>query len=145
MVAGALAEAIAPVVRRLDIVRTRAAPSDWHDVRVERVAFTPGVTRGTPVWSYTAKRDATISFRRLQVLFEVKPTAQWKPRVEVHADGATIIKSTGNAFESADLDVDLYGGRPLLRDRKIELYVWNGVDGAQTEKEITVFAQFGEL
>lgn len=145
MVAGALAEALGPVVDRLKIVRTRSAPTAWHDVRIERTTFKPGVTRGTAVWSYKNRLATTISIRRLQVAFQTVPDANWKPIVEVHVDGATVIKSAGNAFESADLDVDLYGGRPLLRDRLVEVFIWNGEAGEQTNKDVVIFIQAAEL
>ena len=145
----ALADAItigmAGIQDRLKIVRTRSAPTEWHKVIVKAVSFVPGTYRpDKPTWSYRNELATRISLRRISLTFNDAPDADWQPIIEIHADQLKLVESENNAFSKGDLDIDLYGGKTLPRDTDVNLFVWNKATGAQTQKNITVFAQFGE-
>ena len=130
---------------KLDIVRTRAAPSDWHDVRVDKKSFTAGVTQpDKPIWSYENERDYPIALRRIEVLFDDAPDADYQPIVAMASDGTRFFTSSGDAFKNQDLALDLYGGRPLQPHKKVEVFIW-AAKASATAKAVTISAQFGEL
>ena len=129
---------------KLDIVRTRAAPSDWHDVRVDTKTFSAEAAQpDKPVWEYKNERDYPISLRRIEVLFNDKPDADYQPVVAMASDGTRFMASTGDAFKDQDLALDLYGGRPLQPGKSVEIFIW--AKKAASDKTVTISAQFGEL
>ena len=129
---------------KLEIVRTRAAPSAWHDVMVDTKTFDAGTERPyKPVWTYRNERDVPISLRRIEILFNDKPNSDYQPLVEMASDDTLFFKSSGDAFKDQDLALDLYGGRPLATHKSVDVFIW--APKAAAGKTVTISAQFGEL
>lgn len=132
-------------LEELKITRTRGATTEWHDVIMESVQYTPGAHRpDKPVWTYDNPMDVPISLRRIEVLFDDEPDDAYKPIVEIRGNRTTFFKSKGNAFANQDLAVDLYGGRPVNVSNGIEVYVWAAA-AVGAKRTITISAQFGEV
>lgn len=142
--ADALTLGLAGVRDQLKIVRTRSAPTEWHQIAVKAVSFEPGAHRpDTPIWEWRNPLATKVSLRRISLTFNDAPTATWQPLIEIHADQLKLVESENNAFSKGDLDIDLYGGKTIPRDESVRLYIWNKSTDA-TAKNVTVFAQFGE-
>lgn len=128
----------------LKVTRTRGATTAWHDVVMEGVEFTPGDYRpDKPTWSYKNELDVPISLRRIEVLFDDEPDDAYKPVVEIDANLARFFRSSGNAFQSQDIAVDLYGGKDIAVGFSVDVYIWAAA--AATKKAATISAQFGEV
>lgn len=125
--------------------RTRAATTEWHDVVMESVQYTPGKFRPSPpTWAYKNEMDVDISLRRLEVLFDDKPTTTYEPIIEAHTNKTRFLRTKGPVFKNQDLAMDLYGGRPVRVGESVDVYIWSK-SAITTKKAVTISAQFGEL
>lgn len=136
-----LGRALSPITTALETVRTRRAPTLWHDAVAEQKAFTPATYKQAAVWTYDNPLKSTINIINVGIIFDDKPTATWRPLVEVVIDEGRVFYSVGNAFENADLSLEL--DRPLPRDKSLKVFIWNASTDI-TPKKATFNVQAGE-
>ena len=127
------------------LVRTRPAASEYYYSYARQVDF-GDLKKPEQAQIVLRNKTAGVALRRINVIFDTPPDANYAPNLAVTLGKRTIVEPAPKdetPYQNADLQIDLLNGLKIEIEEGLEFYFWNSKPNAG-ERSVSVFVDIGE-